>query len=45
LYYDIDSTPLPIPMSITPDLIFAAMIEHASIPEEHCLLIATAEEV
>lgn len=32
-------------MSITPALILAAMIEHASNPEEHSLLMATMEVV
>ena len=35
------STPDPIPMSITPAVIFEAIIPQASSPEEHSLLIDT----
>lgn len=40
-YNDIDYTPDPIPMSMMPALILAAMIEHASNPEEQSLLTVT----
>jgi len=36
----IDSTPAPIPISITPALILEAIVLQASSPLEHCLLIA-----
>jgi len=36
---DIDSTPAPIPISIKPDFILAAIADTASSPLEHCLLI------
>lgn len=45
LYRDMLSTPHPRPISMIPALILAAMMEQASIPEEHCLFTATTVAV
>jgi len=45
LYIDILSTPAPMPISITPDIILAAIMEQDYSPDEQSLLIATMEVV
>jgi len=44
-YCDMLSTPDPIPMSMTPILILAAIVAHASKPEEQSLLTIMTEVV